>query len=115
MVDDGSIEIIEFGQGFRDMSEPSKRLETLMMAGNLDHGGNPVLRWCIGNTMVEHDAAGNIKPSKKKSAEKIDGTIACVMAVGRAMEDEGESVYKHRGLLDLDDIPLPDDWDDDDE
>ena len=51
----------------------------------LRHGNNPILRWMASNVTVETDAAGNLKPSKKKSTEKIDGIVALTMAIGRAM------------------------------
>ncbi|MCK5602250.1 terminase large subunit [Candidatus Pacearchaeota archaeon] len=94
------IELVEFGQGFRDMTAPSKAFETMVLSGTLKHGSNPVLRWCVANTMIEMDAAGNIKPSKKKSAEKIDGTVAAVMAISGAMVAvDNTSVYETRGIL----------------
>jgi phage terminase large subunit-like protein len=67
------------------MSAPTKELEKLVMGRQLFHGGNPVLRWMAGNVTVERDAAGNIKPSKKKSTERVDGIVALAMALGRAM------------------------------
>lgn len=93
--------MVPFGQGFASLSAPSKELERLVIARGLQHNGHPVLRWCASNVMIESDAAGNIKPSKKKSSEKIDGIVALTMALGRAMvrpEDAG-SVYDQRGLL----------------
>lgn len=77
--------IFPFGQGFKDMTAPTKQFDTLVTSGRLIHGANPVLRWMASNTSVEQDAAGNLKPSKKKSSEKIDGIVAAVMALGRAM------------------------------
>lgn len=77
--------MVQFGQGFRSMTEPTKELEKLVISGGLAHGGNPVLRWMASNTTVEVDAAGNIKPSKKKSTERIDGIVALVMALGRTL------------------------------
>ncbi len=74
--------MIDFGQGYASMSAPSKELEKLVIGGALEHGGNPVLRWMAGNAAAEIDAAGNVKPSKKKSTEKIDGIVALVMALG---------------------------------
>lgn len=80
-----------FGQGFQSMSAPTKELEVLMLAERLRHGGNPVLRWMAGNVSIKQDAAGNMKPDKEKSTEKIDGIVATVMALGGAMErEEGE-------------------------
>ena len=78
-------EIIAYGQGFKDMTAPAKELEVLVVDGRLRHGGHPVLRWMASNVSVETDAAGNIKPSKKKSSERIDGIVATCMGLGRAM------------------------------
>jgi len=78
------LDVVAFGQGYASMSSPAKELEKLMLGRELQHDGHPVLRWCASNVMVETDAAGNIKPSKKKSTEKIDGIVALVMAIGVA-------------------------------
>lgn len=94
--------VIAYGQGFKDMSAPSKELEKLLISGKLAHGGNPVLRWMASNVSAEIDAAGNIKPSKKKSTERIDGIVALVMALGRVMvTPQIGSVYEERGLLSI--------------
>jgi phage terminase large subunit-like protein len=93
--DDGAT-MVKVGQGFASLSAPAKELEKLVKAGRLRHGGNPVLRWCAANAVVEQDAAGNIKPSKRKSTERIDGVVALVMALDRATRREGESVYNQR-------------------
>ncbi len=74
--------VADFGQGFSSMSAPSKEFETLLIGHRLEHGGNPVLRWMASNVSAETDAAGNIKPSKKKSTERIDGIVAAIMALG---------------------------------
>lgn len=89
-----------FGQGFQSMSAPSKALEAEVLAGRLRHGAHPLLRWMAGNVAVEQDAAGNIKPSKAKSTERIDGMVALVMALGRLMVNPDlTSVYEDRGIL----------------
>ena len=87
-------EVVTFGKGCRDMTGPTKELEKLVRSGKLRHGGHPVLRWMASNVAVETDAAGNLKPSKKKSTERIDGIVAMIMALGRSMvaEPEEESV-----------------------
>ncbi len=81
---------IEFGQGYRTMSEPTKELEKLVLQKQLAHGGNDVLRWMASNTSVETDPAGNIKPSKKKSTERIDGVVALVMGLGLAINEPAD-------------------------
>ncbi len=93
-------EVVAFGQGFKDMSAPTKEWEKLVLCGRLRHGGHPVLRWMAGNVAVETDAAGNLKPSKKRSTERIDGIVAGIMGLARAQLDhEPASVYETRGLI----------------
>jgi phage terminase large subunit-like protein len=92
-------EIVAFGQGFASMSAPTKELEVIILGGRLRHADHPVLRWMAGNVTVETDAAGNLKPSKKKSTEKIDGIVSLIMALGRAMvRPEVQSVYDSQGI-----------------
>ena len=94
--------VVPFGQGFKDMSPPSKRLMELVLEKNIAHGGHPVLRWMMDNIFVRTDPAGNIKPDKEKSTEKIDGAVAAVMGLDRAIRcgnETGASVYDSRGLL----------------
>ena len=94
-------EMVPFGQGYASMSAPTKELERLVVAGHLRHGGHDVLRWMASNVTIEEDAAENKKPSKKKSSEKIDGIVALIMAIGRAiaLDEESESVYEKRGMV----------------
>lgn len=90
-------------QGFASLSAPTKALETAVLSKTLRHDGHPVLRWNIGNVSVESDAAGNLKPSKKVSTERIDGVVALIMAIDRMERDtQTESVYLTRGVLALD-------------
>jgi phage terminase large subunit-like protein len=93
--------VVPFGQGFKDMSPPTKELMRLTLAHKLVHGGNPVLRWMMDNVFVRTDPAGNIKADKEKSTEKIDGAIATIMALDRTLRNQrsDESVYDQRGLL----------------
>lgn len=86
--------VVPMGMGFKDMSPPMKELYKLLLEGKFIHGGNPVLRWMAGNVVAEIDAAENIKPSKKKSTEKIDGIVAWIMALDRCIRHEMQgSVY----------------------
>jgi phage terminase large subunit-like protein len=99
-LDAENIEMVAIGQGYSSMSPPSKELMRIVLDGKLRHGGNPALRWMFENVFIETDAAGNIKPSKKKSSEKIDGAVATIMALNLAVRhEESGSVYDHRGLL----------------
>ncbi len=103
LLQDG-FEVVPFGQGFVSLSAPSKELEKNILAGTVSHGGHPVLRWNASNVSTEQDSAGNIKPSKKRSPEKIDGVIATVMGVGRLMARDlasGVSIYEKQGLASL--------------
>ena len=94
--------MFQFRQGFLSMNEPCKRFEALMRQKELQHGGNPVLRWMAGNIAIDQDPAGNYKPCKARSRERIDGVVAAIMALGISMappEGTGRSVYEARGLL----------------
>jgi hypothetical protein len=107
LTDDG-FEMVAFGQGYASMNWPTKKLEEVMLAQRLSHGGHPVLRWMAGNVSIETDAVDNWKPSKKKSRERIDGIVALIMALDRASrQEEFTSVYDKRGplFITLDDDP----------
>ena len=94
--------VVPFGQGFKDMSPPTKELMKLVLEQRIAHGGHPVLRCMMDNIFIRTDPAGNIKPDKEKSTEKIDGAVATIMALDRAIRcgnDTNESVYDKRGLL----------------
>ena len=92
--------LVQFGQGFASMSAPMKELEKLILGHQLAHGNNPVLTWMADNLVARQDPAGNIKPDKDKSREKIDGIVALIMALDRALRHEPKrrSVYEDRGL-----------------
>lgn len=94
--------VVPFGQGFKDMSPPTKELMKLTLEQRIAHGGHPVLRWMMDNIYIRRDPAGNIKADKEKSTEKIDGAIATIMGLDRAIRcgnNAHESVYDSRGLL----------------
>ena len=94
--------LVQFGQGYRDMSPPTKELMKLTLEQKIAHNGHPVLRWNMDNIFIKRDPAGNIKPDKEKSTEKIDGTVATIMALDRAIRcgnDSGDSIYDERDLL----------------
>ena len=91
--------VVPFGQGYKDMSPPTKEMMKLTLEKRLAHGAHPVLRWCMDNVFVRQDPAGNIKMDKEKSTEKIDVAVATVMALDRAIRNEQKgSVYDERGL-----------------
>ena len=93
--------VIQWGQGYLSMSPPTKELERLIISDAVRFPVNPVLRWCLSNVVVEIDPAGNIKPSKRRSTERIDMAVAAIMAIGAAMQAEAPepNVYQSRGLL----------------
>ena len=94
--------VVPFGQGFKDMSPPTKELMKLTLEQRIAHGGHPVLRWMMDNIFIRTDPAGNIKADKEKSTEKIDGAVAAIMALDRAIRcgnDTSASVYDSRGIL----------------
>tara|TARA_R110000868_G_scaffold29889_24_gene111149 strand:+ start:6847 stop:8556 length:1710 start_codon:yes stop_codon:yes gene_type:complete len=97
---DEGLEMVEFRQGYASMSEPCKNFEALLMSNRIRHGGHPVARWNAGNIAVVMDDRENIAPAKKKSAERIDGIVAAIMATGRAaVHVDTTSIYAKRGLV----------------
>lgn len=94
--------VVPFGQGFSSMSAPTKELMRLVLEGSIAHNGHPVLHWNFDNVVVRTDPAGNIKMDKAKSTEKIDGAVATVMALDRAIRNinkNDDSIYDTRDLL----------------
>lgn len=98
---DEGLEMVSFGQGYASMSAPTKVLGDLIVSKRIAHNGNPVLRWMVSNVAVTQDPAGNIKPDKSRSSEKIDGVVTLVMGIGIAQvaEKPQESSVTRDGLL----------------
>lgn len=93
---------VPFRQGFLSMNSPTKELMRLVLEKRIAHGKNPPLRWMMDNVFVKTDEAGNIKPDKSKSTERIDGAVALIMALDRALKNEGGGsgkLYDGRDLL----------------
>jgi phage terminase large subunit-like protein len=87
--------MVMFGQGFKDISPALETLETALLNDQVAHGDNPLLTMCAMNSRVEMDAAGNRKLSKAKATGRIDGMVACVMAVGVSnMPQEKPKTYQ---------------------
>ncbi len=76
------VDVTGFGQGYGSMSSPSRALENYVLSERIRHAGHPVLAWMAANVAVQSDHQGNIKPSKAKSTERIDGIVSLVMALG---------------------------------
>jgi phage terminase large subunit-like protein len=97
--------MVTIRQGFASMSGPTKELLRLLLEGTARtpryrHGGNPAVRWQVDNFAVEMDAAGNVKPSKRHAGDKIDGVVAGIMALGRAVAAaDTTSTYEEHGLV----------------
>lgn len=97
---DEGLTMIPFGQGYRDMSPPTKQIFVEIKRKNIIHNNHPVLRWNFGNVCIETNAPECEKPSKQHSREKIDGAVAAIMAFDRATRHtDTSSVYDGRGLL----------------
>lgn len=84
--------VVLFGQGFASMNAPSKELERLVLCNGFRHGGHPVLKRHAQVVAVETNAAGDIKPVKNKSTERVDGIVSAIMALGIALKDRGDSM-----------------------
>ena len=94
--------VVPFGQGYSSMSAPTKEFYKILMERNMVHGGHPVLRWMAGNVVIDTDPAGNIKVTKARSKEKIDGIVAAIMALDRCIRNQVQkqgSIYDERGIL----------------
>ena len=101
-LEDAGFTMVPIGMGFKDMSPPTKEFYKLLLEGKIAHGGNPILKWMAQNVVVETDAAENIKPTKAKSTEKIDGIVAAIMALDRCVRNQNSqqgSVYDTRGII----------------
>lgn len=101
---EGGTLMVGFGQGFSSMNAPTKELLRLLPEGKIRHGGNPLLAWCASNVALAQDPAGNAKPDKERSGDKIDPITALVMALGRSIVSgapvtDAPSIYETRGLL----------------
>ncbi len=105
LAEDG-YDMVKFIQGALSFNSPTKEFEKLVLSGMIRHGMNPVLRWMVDNVTVKTDPKGNIMPKKpehKMSHKKIDGVVALIMGLDRAIRNDGivedRSVYEDRGVL----------------
>jgi len=101
LLNDHEVPVVKVRQGVM-LSSPAKMLERLVLRGELDHGGHPVLAWMADNVVVHQTAEGNIKPDKKNSKQKIDGIVASIIALAAYQFEEPEdvktSIYEERGI-----------------
>ena len=94
---DEGVTVYPFGQGFLSYAAPMVEFQRRLEARRLHHGGNPILRWMADHVVVRVDPAGNFKPDRQRSTEKIDGICALVMALDRVMRDVDHAPRK-RGV-----------------
>jgi phage terminase large subunit-like protein len=87
------VELVPFGQGFKDMAPAVDVLERLVDTGMIRHGGHPLLTMAASNARVEMDAARNRKLSKKRSTGRIDLLVALTMALGIASRHEQQEPW----------------------
>ena len=91
--------MVEFVPGFKSYAAAVDAFERAVLDRRMQHNGNPLLRWQAGNVIVETDPAGNRKPTKAKSLDRIDGIVSAIMACGLAATDEGPAVYRGEGPM----------------
>lgn len=97
LADEGiDLPMIEFVPGFRSYAAAVDAFERAVLERRMQHNGSPILKWQAGNVVIEQDAAGNRKPSKNKSIDKIDGIVTAIMACGLAATDN-DAVTEYRG------------------
>lgn len=91
--DEDGFQMVEMRQGWKTFNEPMKETLRLILNRGLHHGHNPVLNWMASNMVAKSDPSGNLRPDKEKSTERIDGMVAMIMALGRAMvrQETGET------------------------
>jgi len=90
------VPMVEYGQTVKNFSDPMKTLAALIVSGNIQHDGNPVMSWMIANTQAKPDVKENVFPRKARPENKIDGAVATIQALGRLLALSGtsaESVY----------------------
>ena len=101
LLNDEGIELplVEFVPGFKSYAPACDSFERAVLERRMRHNNNPLLHWQAGNVIVETDAAGNRKPTKSKSLDRIDGIVTVIMACELAARDEGPAVYKGDGPM----------------
>lgn len=95
--------VFKFPQTISNFAEPTGLFISLVKLGKLIHSGHPVLRWMATNTACRKDASGNLRPDKEHSADKIDGIVAAIMGLSRAMigGGGGSDFYEEEGNASL--------------
>lgn len=94
--------MVEYRNTVQKISEPMKTLEALVQDGRIEHNGDPVMRWMMGNVVAKLDAKDNIFPRKERYENKIDGVVALIMAVGLAGTPEEQDPFADIESSDVD-------------
>lgn len=94
------LNVVRVPQSYLNLSTPTRMYEKFVTSKSLKHDGNPVLSWAMSNVVTEQDFAGNARPSKRKSTERIDPVVAAVVALAASLHDErvSASIYEKRGI-----------------
>jgi len=98
---DGFDNCLTYSQTIASMSAPMKEAEKMLIDRSIEHDDNPVMRWMVGNVVPKEDSDERRKPDRSKSADKIDGVVAWLMALGRAIQEEHidtTSIYETQGI-----------------
>jgi len=91
--------MVEVPQTVNYLSEPMKEMDALILDDKIHHNGDPVLTWMISNVVAKLDKKDNVFPYKERNESKIDGAVGSIMAIGRAISDDGgQSIYEERGF-----------------
>jgi phage terminase large subunit-like protein len=86
--------MVEINQRYNPMGKYTDTFEKKLLSREIAHGGNPIMRWMIACTEVKSDRQGNImpmKPRRETSGKRIDGVVASIISIGRAVEDDADS------------------------
>ena len=82
------ITCVELPAQVRYLSEPMKTMEGLIRGHNIKHNGDPVYTWMLSNVTAKYDAKDNVYPRKEREENKIDGPVATIMALARAINGQ---------------------------
>lgn len=102
---ESEVKMTPFDQSISSISFPTKQFDVLIGNRKMKHNGNPVTRWMLSNVAIYRDANDNIKVTKHKSTEKVDGIVAWIMSLGEKLtyeiNPEFKSIYEKRGVLEI--------------
>lgn len=82
--------MVEVRQGMKTMSSPMKQMKADLIDKKINYNNNPILKWCLSNTIVKMDTNENIQPDKEKSRQRIDGAVSLIDAYCIYVEKQQE-------------------------